>query len=173
MAFSPRQLRFINAVRRRISGLADDDIWRFVLRQTGCARGPDGVPKLTHERNNNSAFESIMLHLAGYPESGLDESEWIAKAEQSAKRLQHAIESFAHECEDRQLVYRGALGPFIERMTSRRPQYSPRSKPTDRLEDCTLAELVIIAEGLKAWMYRTAKNRKLPCPQFAGKRGAA
>ncbi|MCC6909685.1 MAG: hypothetical protein IT430_17250 [Phycisphaerales bacterium] len=166
MAFTPRQLRFINVVRRRIPALRDEALWRLVLMQTGCHR-TDGVPSLAHPRNSHEAFETIMHRLAMYPESDLDEREWESKTNAAGKRLRRALESFHAQCRRLDLCGDEALPGFCERMTARRPEYLD-APPTRCVGELEPWELLHVVEGFKAWMRREASKRGVQAPKFGG-----
>ncbi len=166
MAFTPKQLRFINVVRRRVPALHDESLWRLVLMQTGCHR-TDGVPSLSHPRNSHEAFETIMHRLAMYPESELDESEWESKTLTAAKRMRRALESFHAQSVRLELCSTDALHGFCERMTKRRPEYMD-SAPTRNVGDLEAWELLHVIEGFKAWMRREAHKRGVQAPKFGG-----
>lgn len=166
MAFTRRQIGYINAVRNRVPALRDDDLWRMVLRQTGCHR-KDGVPSLAHPRNGHEAFETIMHRLSMYEEADLDEREWESKANSAAKRMRRALEAFYERCLAMGLCEKGALAGFVERMTARRPEYLDEP-PTRNAGDLDASELVLIIEGFKAMMRRNAGRLGLTCPKFGG-----
>ena len=164
MAFTPKQLRYINAVRRRIDALRDDDLWRLVLRQTGCHR-TDGVPSLSHPANSHEAFETIMHRLSMYPDSELDEREWQSKTVTAARRMRRALEAFHRRCAGLGLCGEDALAGFCERMTKHRPEYLD-SPPTRNVGDLEAWELLHVIEGFKAWMRREANKRGNTAPKF-------
>ncbi len=166
MAFTPKQLRFINVVRRRVAALRDESLWRLVLMQTGCHR-TDGVPSLAHPRNSHEAFETIMHRLAMYPESELDEREWESKTLTAAKRMRRALESFHSQSVRMDLCGPEALHGFCERMTRHRPEYMD-SDPTRNVGDLEPWELLHVVEGFKAWMRREASKRGVTAPKFGG-----
>lgn len=166
MAFTRRQIGYINAVRKRVAALRDDDLWRMVLRQTGCHR-KDGVPSLAHPRNGHEAFETIMHRLSMYEESGEDEDKWAHKANLAATRMRRGLETFYERCLAMGLCERGSLEGFCERMTARRPEYL--DKPATRnVADLDVSELIHLIEGFKAWMRREAGRLGLTAPRFGG-----
>lgn len=167
MAFTRRQIGYIQSVRRKVASLRDDDLWRLVLRQTGCRRDSDGVPTLTHKGNGHEAFETIMHRLSMYEESGEDEAKWAHKAQLAATRMGRALEAFYQKCLAMGLCERGALAGFCERMTARRPEYL--DKPATRnVADLDADELCHVIEGFKAWMRREAGRLGLTAPKFGG-----
>lgn len=166
MAFTRRQIGYINAVRKRIYALRDDHLWRVVLLQTGCHR-KDGVPSLAHPRNGHEAFETIMHRLSMYEESGEDEAKWAHKATLAATRMRRALEAFYQKCVSMGLCKPGALEGFVERMTARRPEYMDRP-PTREVADLDVAELIPVIEGFKAMMRREAGRLGLTAPKFGG-----
>lgn len=171
MSFTPKQLRLLNVVRRRVPALRDESLWRLVLMQTGCHR-EGGVPKLSHPANGHEAFETIMHRLAMYAESELDEREWEGKTVTAARRMRRALVAFHQQCVVRGLCDVAALGGFCERMTRQRPVYmdEPPTRDVHRLEAW---ELMHVIEGFKAWMRREAKKAGMRCPKFSMRRGAA
>lgn len=169
MGFTPRQIAYLNAVRRRVPSLRDDDHWRLLLRQTGCRRDEKGVPSLRHKANGHEAFETIMFRLALHPDADLDEAEWRNKAILAATRMRRALEAFYERCVSMGLCQAGALEGLCERMTIRRPEYL--DKPATRnVADLDADELCHVIEGFKAWMRREAGRLGLTCPKFGGAR---
>lgn len=167
MAFTPRQIAYLNAVRRRVPSLRDDDHWRLLLRQTGCRRDEKGVPSLRHKANGHEAFETIMFRLALHPDADLDEDEWRDKVAKAARRMRHALAEFYARCVSMELCKPGALEGFVERMTARRPEYL--DKPATRnVADLDADELCHVIEGFKAWMRREAGRLGLTAPKFGG-----
>lgn len=167
MGFTSRQIAYIQSVRRRVPALRDDELWRLVLRQTGCRRDKDGVPTLTHPGNGHEAFETIMHRLSMYAESDLDEAEWRNKVFKSGQRMRYALAAFYDRCLALGLCQKGAIEGFCERMTARRPEYMDRP-PTREVADLDVAELIPVIEGFKAMMRREAGRLGLTCPKFGG-----
>lgn len=167
MAFTPRQIAYINSVRRRVPALRDDDLWRLVLRQTGCRRDQDGVPSLRHPANGHEAFETIMHRLSMYPDAGEDEAKWASKTRSAAVRMRRALETYAAKCVELGLCEKGALAGFVERMTARRPEYLDEP-PTRNFANLDADELCHVIEGFKAWMRRQAGRLGLTAPKFGG-----
>ncbi len=167
MAFTRRQIGYIQSVRRKVASLRDDDLWRLVLRQTGCKRDKDGVPTLTHQGNGHEAFETIMHRLSMNAESDLDEAEWRNKVFKTGQRMRHALANFYERCAALGLCQAGALEGLCERMTARRPEYL--DKPATRnVADLDVSELIHLIEGFKAWMRREAGRLGLTAPKFGG-----
>lgn len=166
MGFTQKQIRWIQTVRRKIDSLRVDEHWRLVLRYCGIHVDPRrGVPSLTHPKNSQPSFEALMHQLAGYPASGLDPDEWGDKVAASERRLARAIETYAYQCVACRLLKPDALPAFIERMTKDTPE--AEGVGVRSLDNCGLAELMKIAEGLKAWMNRQAKSHGIKPPKFA------
>ncbi len=107
-----------------------------------------------------------MHHLAGDPASGLDLGRWQNAVESAARRMRNALEDFHDACMGAGLCDESALGGFIHRMTSRLDE--DEGQATNDPNDCCPQLLHKIIEGFKAWMFREAKNREIPCPNFGG-----
>lgn len=164
MPLTKKQIMTIQAARRRVPSLRDEDTWRLVLRNCASVRrDAHDTPRLTHPRNDNVTFEEVMWRIEMMDETPGRSGHWEQKALARASRLQRAIRHFALRCEAAGLLERGGLDGFVERMTRNHEEHGAVTRDIDQ---CNVTQCWQIAEGLKAWMRGKAFRMRVPVPKF-------